>query len=195
MRGIARESDSMQAYPASERESWSSMDDVIHQEQRGEVAEFEALYRRHVGRVYAICKRISGDPARAEDLAQEVFLKAWKHRDSARPGDEYTGWICRVAINVAISDSRSRGRRSKRETLVADPATWDPADRPVSPGLGLDLEKAIDTLPPGARNVFVLHDVEGYRHREIGTLLGLSTGTTKAQLHRARRILREALSK
>ncbi len=185
----------MQAYPAYPRESWSRMDDVIDQERPGEVAEFEALYQRHVRRVYALCRRISGDPARAEDLAQEVFLKAWKHRASARPGDEYTGWICRVAINVAISDNRSRGRRSRRETLVADPATWDPASRPSSPGTGLDLEKAIDRLPPGARNVFVLHDVEGYRHHEIGSLLGLSTGTSKAQLHRARRILREALNK
>lgn len=185
----------MQAYPASRRESWSEMDDAIRQEQSGEVAAFEDLYRRHVGRVYAICRRIAGDPARAEELAQEAFLKAWKHRDSAPPGDGYTAWICRVAINVAISDARSRGRRAKRETLVADPDTWNPAGRPESPGTGLDLEKAIDRLPPGARNVFVLHDVEGYRHHEIGSLLGLSTGTTKAQLHRARRILREALSK
>lgn len=185
----------MQAYPASRRESWSGMDDAIQVERRDEAAGFEDLYRRHVGRVYALCRRISGDPARAEELAQEAFLKAWKHRDSAPEGDGYTAWICRVAINVAISDGRSRGRLAKRETLVADPATWDPADRPASPGAGLDLEKAIDLLPPGARSVFVLHDVEGYRHHEIGRLLGLSTGTTKAQLHRARRILREALGR
>jgi len=185
----------MQAYPASRRESWSGMDDVTQQAVRGEVADFEALYRQNVGRVHAICRRISGDPGRAEELAQEAFLKAWKHRRSAPPGDGYTAWICRVAINVAISDGRSRGRRAKRETLVADPDSWNPAGRPESPGTGLDLEKAIDMLPPGARNVFVLHDVEGYRHHETGTLLGLSTGTTKAQLHRARRILREALKK
>lgn len=185
----------MQAYPASRGESWSGMDDLTQQAQRGEVAAFEDLYRQNVGRVYAVCRRISGDRSKAEELAQETFLKAWKHRHSAPGGDGYTAWICRVAINVAISDGRSRGRRAKRETLVYDPETWDPAGRPESPGTGLDLEKAIDTLPAGARNVFVLHDVEGYKHHEIGSLLGLSTGTTKAQLHRARRILREALSK
>jgi RNA polymerase sigma-70 factor (ECF subfamily) len=185
----------MQAYPAVVRESRIGMEAVTAEDRRGEVAEFEALYRRHVGRVYALCRRISGDAARAEELAQEVFLKAWRHRAAARPGDGYAAWICRVAINVAISDNRARGRRSRRELPAIDPASWDPADRPASPGRALDLEKAIDRLPPGARQVFVLHDVEGYRHREIGRLLGLSTGTTKAQLHRARRFLREALGR
>ncbi len=185
----------MQAYAASQGECWSGMDESIRADQPGEVAEFEVLYRRHVGRVYALCRRITGDPARAEELAQEVFLKAWTHRETARRGDEYQAWICRVAINAAISDNRSRGRRARRETLVHDPESWNPPAIPRNPATGLDLEKAIDSLPPGARKVFVLHDVEGYKHREIGEILGLSSGTTKAQLHRARRLLREVLKR
>ncbi len=185
----------MQAYPASRREGWSRMDEASRAEERGEVAGFEDLYRRHVGRVYALCRRICGDPGRAEELVQEVFLRAWKHRESAHQGDGYAGWICRVAINVAISDNRSRGRRSRRELLVEDPDSWNRTPRRTTPGTGLDLEKAIAALPPGARKIFVLHDVEGYRHQEIGRILGLSSGTTKAQLHRARKLLREALNR
>ncbi len=189
----ARETEPVQAIPVSVREILFTVDDLVHQAQRGDVIAFEALYRQHAGRVYALCRRICGDPARAEELTQDAFTRAWEHRRSSRTGPEYIGWLCRIAINVALTDSRSRGRRDRRETLVAEAADWSPPSSP-QPVVGLDLERAIAHLPEGARRVFVLHDVEGYRHEEIGSMLGLSTGTSKAQLHRARRLLRKALA-
>jgi RNA polymerase sigma-70 factor (ECF subfamily) len=183
----------VQAIPVSVREILFTVDDLVHQAQRGDVVAFETLYRRHAGRVYALCRRLCGDAARAEELTQDAFTRAWQHRSKSRSGPEYIGWLCRIAIHLALTDSRSRGRRDRRETLVAEAAEWSAASSP-QPAVGMDLERAIARLPEGARKVFVLHDIEGYRHEEIGEMLGLSTGTSKAQLHRARRLLREALA-
>jgi RNA polymerase sigma-70 factor (ECF subfamily) len=170
-----------------------AMEDLLGEAQRGDVAAFEAIYRRHAGRVYALCRRLAGDAGRAEELTQEAFLRAWRHLGSCPGSEALAGWLCRLAIHVALSDNRKTRRRSHRETLSADGEMPERGGSPASPGLALDLERAIDRLPPGARQVFVLHDVEGFRHEEIGKLLGLSPGTSKAQLHRARRLLKEAL--
>ena len=185
----------MQAWPISQEGIGFEMGQRVRQAVLPGVEAFEALYRRHVGRVYAICRRLSGDSARAEELAQEVFIKAWTHLDSSRPAGAIAAWLGRCAINLALSDNRARRRRSRREEPVDDPERWDPPSRRPGPGAGLDLERAIDQLPPGARTVFVMHDVEGFRHGEIADMLGLSPGTTKAQLHRARRLLRGILTR
>ena len=184
----------MQALADRLGEMEPAMADLLGEAQQGDVAAFEALYRRHAGRVHALCRRLARDGERAEELTQEVFLKAWKHLGSCPGGEALAGWLCRLAIHVVLSDNRKLRRRLWREAPSSDGAVPERGGSPGSPGLALDLERAMAGLPPGARQVFVLHDVEGFRHEEIGKLLGLSPGTSKAQLHRARRLLKEALA-
>ena len=185
----------MQALAALWGEYEPAMADLVREAQGGDATAFEALYRRNVGRVHAICRRLSADAGRAEELTQEVFLSAWRHLDSCPGEDRFTAWLCRLAIHRVLGASRSMRRRMRREIVgeVRDDAGRVTASDGPSPGLAIDLERAMDTLPSGARQVFVLHDVEGFRHEEIAGLLGISVGTSKAQLHRARRLLKEAL--
>jgi len=166
-------------------------EDTVARARGGDVAAFDDLYRRHAGRVYGLCLRITADPARAEDGTQEAFIRAWQKLDTLRPGGDFGAWVRRVAVNAVLGEGRSIRRRRQREAPLGEPAMPDRSVTP--PGLSLDLERALSRLPSGAREVFVLHDVEGYRHEEIGELLGVSSGTSKSQLHRARKLLREAL--
>jgi RNA polymerase sigma-70 factor (ECF subfamily) len=170
--------------------------DLIHRAQRGDQAAFEALYRQQVGRVYAVCLRLTADRARAEELTQDTFVRAWERLGSFRGDSAFSSWLYRVAVNVVFLSQRAAGRRTRRVVTVADPGALEraPEDAGQSPGT-LDLERAVASLPPGAREVFVLHDVEGYRHEEIARLTGIAVGTSKAQLFRARRLLREALNR
>lgn len=161
----------------------------------GDAAAFERLYRRHVGRVYAVCLRMTADTRTAEDLTQEAFVRAWQSLDSFRGEAAFATWLHRIAVNVVLSHRRSAGKRWGR--LVATerlPAAPEP-QRGRMPAAAMDLERAIRSLPEGARRVFVLHEVEGYRHEEIAAMDGIAVGTSKAQLHRARRLLREALGR
>ncbi len=169
-------------------------DVLVREAQEGDLGAFEALYREHCGRVFAICLRMSGSHPQAEDLVQETFVRAWQKLGSYEIGTSFAAWIARVAVNLALSARRSAARRGARENAVAElvPATGHEGAS-GSGSLGIDLERAIAALPASARRVFVLHDIEGYRHREIATLLGVATGTSKAQLHRARTALRKAL--
>ncbi|MBI4552542.1 MAG: sigma-70 family RNA polymerase sigma factor [Candidatus Latescibacteria bacterium] len=169
--------------------------ELIQQAQRGNRTAFEHLYRHHVGRVYAICLRLSADADQAEELTQEVFIRAWQTLSSFRAESAFSSWLYRLAVNVAFIDRRSRQRHLARVTVTDDLSPYDQEDSQASPGIGLDLEQAIAGLPPQARQVFVLHDIEGYRHEEIARLMGLATGTSKAQLHRARKLLREVLER
>lgn len=163
----------------------------------GDRRAFERLYRAHVGRVYALCVRMAGDRALAEELTQDAFVRAWEKLSSFRGDSSFGTWIHRVAVNVVINRLQAERRDRKRAATG-----WDEDEdvvaslpaRPTAPGERMDLEKAIAALPPGARRIFVLHDVEGYRHEEIAEQLGITSGGSKAQLHRARLLLREALS-
>lgn len=184
----------MQAVAIRRMESPTEMEDLVRRAQAGDVEAFEAIYRRTSRRIYALCRRLTRDTGRAEEMTQETYLRAWTRLETYRAGTRFQSWLSKVAVNVTLSEARSRGRRSRRETEVGDPDTWDPPSPRPGPGHGLDLERAIGGLPPGARRIYVLHDVEGLRHKEIATELGISTGTSKAQLHRARRLLREALT-
>ena len=167
--------------------------DLVARAQRGDVTAFENLYRSHSARVYAICLRMVANPSRAEDLAQEAFIRAWEKLSSFRGKSAFATWLHRLTVNIVLGEIRSRGRR-KDEGVATEELRAVPDLRPVrQPEAGIDLERAIATLPSQARMVFVLHDVEGYRHAEIGQLMGIATGTSKAHLHRARRILREVL--
>ena len=156
-------------------------------------SDLEALISAHSREVHGLLMAITRNQAIAEELTQEVFLKAWKHLGSCPGGDVLVAWLRRLAINVVLDDNRKMRRRFRREAPTPDGVLPERGGNPVSPGLAMDLERAIATLPAGARQVFVLHDVEGFRHAEIGRILGLATGTSKAQLHRARRMLKEAL--
>jgi RNA polymerase sigma-70 factor, ECF subfamily len=160
----------------------------------GDVAAFERLYRSHVGRVYALCLRLSADPVRAEELTQDVFVRAWERIDTFRGESAFGTWLHRIAVNTAMSDRRSRDRREARVATVEDPAALERGSVVPRPGERIDLERAMALLPPAARAVFVMHDVEGYGHREIAELTGRAEGTCKALLHRARQLLRERLA-
>jgi RNA polymerase sigma-70 factor (ECF subfamily) len=147
-----------------------------------------------VGRVHALCRRLCGDRGRAEDLTQDVFVRAWQRLGTFRGESLFSSWLHRLAVNVVLGEERSRSRRLDLARPAEDIAALElGGPDPERTGSG-DLERAIAALPPGAREVFVLHDVEGYRHEEIAEMTGRSAGTCKAQLHRARSLLREALT-
>ena len=168
--------------------------DVVARAQGGDASAFEELYRAHVGRVYALCLRMTRNRTMAEELTQESFVRAWEKLSSFRGASAFSTWLHRLTVNLTLTGLRSQTRRRERVVETDDLTRHERPGRPVPAGLGMDLEEAIAQLPEGARTVFVLHDVEGYRHREIASMLGIATGTTKAQLHRARRMLRKALA-
>lgn len=161
--------------------------------QAGNMAAFEVLYRRYSGRTYALCLRMCANPGRAEELAQDAFVRAWEKLNTVRGDSLFGTWLHRVTVNVVLSEARSRGRREARVLPVEDPASLSVAAEGMTPGLQVDLEEAVAALPEGARTVFVLHDIEGFRHEEIADMTGTAVGTCKAQLFRARRLLREKL--
>ncbi len=165
--------------------------DWIARAQRGDVAAFEALYRLHVDRVYGLCLRMTGNRAEAEDCAQEAFIRAWDKLDRFRGDSAFGTWLHRIAVNAVLG----RIRKSKREQdRLQEAAGIDPAPAAVADtGELRDLAAAIDRLPQGARHVFVLHAVYGYSHEETGAMLDIAPGTSKAQVHRARRLLAQQL--
>lgn len=168
---------------------------LVKRAQAGDVAAFETLYRQSVGPVFAVCRRIAGSEHLAEELTQEVFLRAWRKLASFRGESAFATWLTRLAVNEAISGTRRQRRWSARVTLEDDLEKLAGGSDDPSPGVRFDLERAIQALPAGARAVFVLHDVYGYAHEEIARSTGNAVGTCKAQLHRARRLLREVLSR
>ncbi len=167
---------------------------ALRQAQRGDAEAFGALYRAEAPRVYALCLRLTADPAAADELTQDVFVKAWQSLAQFRGESRFGTWLHRLAINQLLMTRRSARRRGGREVEFDDLSEIVP-QRAVPIADALDLEQAIAALPPGARMVFVLHDVEGYRHDEIAALAGIATGTSKAQLFRARRLLRAQLER
>jgi RNA polymerase sigma-70 factor, ECF subfamily len=170
-------------------------DDLVRRAQAGEEAAFETLYREHAGRVYALCLRLCGDATRAAELTQDVFVRCWERLGSFRAESAFGTWLYRLAVNVVWMDERGARRREARVRPVEVPDAHERPRDPAPPGLRLDLERAIATLPDGAREVFVLFDIEGYRHEEISRMTGIAVGTSKAQLFRARRLLREQLDR
>ena len=161
----------------------------------GDTGALEALYHAHAGRVFALCLRMSGDQHGARELAQDVFVKAWEALPAFRGDAALGSWLHRIAVNVILMRARSDKRRTSR-VMLGDDVDEGGIDGPTQ-GMDveqrIDLERAIATLPPGARRVFVLHDVQGYRHEEIARLTGSAEGTLRAQLHRARKLLMQAL--
>jgi RNA polymerase sigma-70 factor, ECF subfamily len=164
----------------------------------GDRHAFEHVYRTHLNHVFSLCVRMTGDRTRAEELTQDVFVRAWEKLPLFRGESAFSTWLHRLAVNVVLNERRVDGRERGRTVSSDDD---DESSAPVSSTAQpmhaekLDLERAIAKLPKGARKVFVLHDVEGFTHEEIGTMLGVTAGGCKAQLHRARLLLREALTR
>jgi RNA polymerase sigma-70 factor (ECF subfamily) len=157
----------------------------------GDRRAFERLYRRHVARINGLAGRLMGRDE-VEEITQDVFVRAWEKLGTFRGEAAFSTWLHRLAVNLILGRRAWLGTRRSR--FVSDEiAIETAAARPAATDTGLDFETAIGKLPPGARAIFVLHDVEGYRHEEIAARLRVTTGTTKAQLHRARMMLRRHL--
>ena len=167
---------------------------LVKAAQDGDLVAFERLYRENERKIYALCLRMACDAALAEELTQDVFVRAWRKLGSFRGESAFSSWLYPLAVNVALTERRSRRRRDARVVATEDPVALEKEPRTPAPEQRFDLQKALATLPEGARAVFVLHDVEGRTHEEIGALLNVAPGTSKAQLHRARRLLREVLA-
>jgi RNA polymerase sigma-70 factor (ECF subfamily) len=161
----------------------------------GDYQAFERLYRRYVIRVYTLCRRLSGSREQGADLTREVFLKAWERLPELRSESAHAAWLHRLAIDVVLN------ARNVPETDVSRIADGGSSiERNDIAGTASDAERfdlgdAIDRLPEGPRRMFVLHDVEGYKHEEIAEILGITVGGSKALLRRARLLVRETLAR
>ena len=172
------------------------MDDreLIARVRAGDGAAERALYDRHVDRVYRLAFRLAGDDDLAREFTQETFIRAFDKLDTFRGDAALATWLHSIATSVALNGLRKVKRFRQRETELDDATAVTAGGRASEPDLKQRLTQAIDALPIGYRTVFVMHDVEGYTHQEIGAALGVETGTSKAQLSRARAKLREALA-
>ena len=171
--------------PAADEQAW------IRQAKRSDTRAFEALYRLHVDKIYGLCLRMTGNVSEAEDCTQEAFIQAWKKMAKFRGDSALATWLHRIAVNAVLGRIRKSKREQDRIQAVADAhpvrvATGDTGEL-------RDLAQAVDRLPEGARHVFVLNAVYGYSHEEAAGMLGIAAGTSKAQLHRARRLLAQQL--
>ena len=194
MKTSAVVSDTIGPYPSTSAEDKAAALERIGRAQAGDVDAFELLYREYSPRIYALCLRLkAGDAFDATELLQDVFIKAWRRLDTFRGDCAFASWLHRLAVNTMLENARSEGRRTARVLPMEDTSRLAGAARTSGIELKMDMENAIASLPKGARLAFVLHDVEGYQHQEIAEQLSVTVGTVKAQLHRARRLLRERL--
>jgi len=159
----------------------------------GDQRAFERLYRQHVPRVHSLVRRMVGHDGNADELVQDVFVRAWQRLSTFRGEAAFGTWLHRLAVNLVLNwqKSAARGRRLFDDEAVVEVMPG----RRATPEDAMDLEEALKTLPPGARQIFVLHDVEGFKHEEIAGMLEITAGTSKAQLHRARKLLRRNLER
>jgi RNA polymerase sigma-70 factor, ECF subfamily len=181
--------------------AWTEAE-AIRRAQAGDAAAFEHLFQLHSRRVYALCLRMVGNPADAEDLAQEAFLQLFRKIATFRGESAFSTWLHRMTVNVVLMRLRKKSlpTDSLEESLEPDSENSGPkrdvgaADLRLSGAVDrVNLERSIEKLPPGYRTVFILHDVQGYEHNEIADIMGCSVGNSKSQLHKARTRLRELL--
>ncbi|MCC6317923.1 MAG: sigma-70 family RNA polymerase sigma factor [Gemmatimonadaceae bacterium] len=164
----------------------------------GDVAAFQRLYERSASRVFGLCLRMTADAQRARELSHDAFVRAWERLPGFRGESHFDTWMHRLTVNVVLEQARSDRRREARVALADDEGTATTGDVAGAHGPDdvlerIDLERAIAALPPNARAVFVLHDVEGFRHDEIAERMHLAAGTVRAHLHRARQLLMRKL--
>ena len=158
----------------------------------GDASAFERLYRTHVGRIHSLTRRMLGSHE-ADEVTQDIFVRTWQKLGQFRGDSAFSTWLHRLAVNVVIE--RRRTFAINRERVADDASALDFVTvAPARSDLTMDFEHAIEQLPAGAREILVLHDVEGYKHREIASMLGIATGTSKRQLHRARMLMRRYLA-
>ena len=165
--------------------------DWLQRARQSDVAAFELLYRKYVDRIYALCLRMTANPSEADDCTQDAFIQAWTKLASFRGDSAFSTWLHRIAVNAVLGRMRKQRREQDRIKAVVDAGEMRTSQE--DDGGMQDLEYAIGELPKGARHVFVLHAVYGYSHDETGDMLGIAAGTSKAQLHRARRLLERQL--
>src|SRR6267378_6557670 len=165
--------------------------DLVTRSQAGDVQAFETIYRQHAARIYTLACRMAGSPEDGEDLLQEIFLQVYRKLGSFK-GDAAIGtWLYRLALNHCLDYVRSRQAKMHKLTETLDAASsFEPTARRETPIARLDLERAVERLPEGCREAFVLHDVEGFDHKEVAALLGIAEGTSKSQVFKARMKLR-----
>ncbi len=187
--------------PAEAKENVASLKDfeLTKRSAKGDMVAFEEIYQRHHRRVYSICLRMLKNTTEAEDLTQDVFIQLHRKIGSFRGDSAFTTWLHRLTVNQVLMHFRKRNVKFEKTTdegetpvQVVD-GTRNPRKMPVVDKIAL--ENAIEQLPNGYRNVFVLHDVEGYEHEEVARILGCSVGTSKSQLHKARLKLRKLLQR
>lgn len=168
----------------------------VEKAKAGDRLAFEQLYRSHCDRIYALCWRMcGGDKGLAEDMVQDAFVRAWNKLHLFKGDSKFGTWLHRLAVNVVLSDKRIRVKRIKREQpMEAETERVLVGQSDVVAGLRRDLESAIAGLPERARTVLVLYDIEGYQHQEIADMTGMAVGSSKAQLHRARKLVRDILT-
>ncbi len=168
--------------------------DLVERCRAGDVEAFAALYREQAPRIFALTRRMGGSAEDGEDLLQEIFLQAYRKLDSFKGDSSIGTWLYRLALNHCLD--HVRGRRAKMDKVtetIDDDSAFEPVARRDTPIARLDLERAIERLPEGCREAFVLHDVEGFDHKEVGRLLGVAEGTSKSQVFKARMKLRAIL--
>jgi RNA polymerase sigma factor (sigma-70 family) len=179
--------------PLPETEPATDVPALVRRATAGDVTAFEQLYRAHVGRVHGAILRLVGmDRARAEELTQDAFVRAWQKLSSFRHESAFSTWLHRLGVNTALMDLRGRHDEDMVDSAALELAAG--GEVPFCAAERGDLERAVSNLPPRARAVLVLHDVEGWKHEEISAELGMAVGSSKAQLHRARGLLRRALA-
>jgi RNA polymerase sigma-70 factor (ECF subfamily) len=164
----------------------------VAQAAAGDVRAFEQLYRTHLPRVHSLVRRMAGGRD-TDELTQDVFVRVWQKLKTFRGDSAFGTWLHRLTVNVLIE--RFRSEATRRQRLLDGDAIFDHIAAPLrSRDFSMDFETSLMKLPDGAREIFVLHDIEGYKHHEIATMLEISAGTSKAQLHRARMMLRRHLT-
>src|SRR5262245_10576093 len=157
----------------------------------GDASAFERIYRAHVAKIHSLARRMLG-PGEADEVTQDIFVRTWQKLHTFRGDAAFSTWLHRLAVNVVIE--RRRTWAVQRERINDDPSVLERVMvPPARADLTVSFDQAIEQLPAGAREIFVLHDVEGYKHREIASLLDITSGTSKRQLHRARMLLRKQL--
>ena len=162
---------------------------LVDRAKTGDVSAFDGLYRQHVNQVYSLCYRMTVNKSISEELTQEAFVRIWQKLELFNGTSSFSTWMHRLVTNVVISQMRKKNLIDPSDDFEA--LLNQSADRASSTAVGMDLQSAILKLPNGARQIFVLHDVEGYKHSEISTMLDIAEGTSKTQLHRSRKLLRE----
>ena len=190
-RGSVSDAGSLERSDSSESEAAGDDASDVAAAAGGDVRAFERVYRRHVPRIHSTAVRMLG-AEEADDATQDVFVRAWQRLGQFRGDSAFGTWLFRLAVNVMLSRREVVATRHRRH--VEDAEVIDTLSSPSgSPELSMDFEAAMQRLPPGMRQIFVLHDIEGYKHDEIAEMLGIAQGTSKSQLHRVRMVLRRYL--